>query len=77
MTRTMMARRRESNEVRRLFQGFEADDLSTEKRRRAEVLILYAQGWNAIEIAAILSIHCDTVYLILHAFDQSGLDVLA
>jgi len=77
MPRALTARRPNSTEVRRLLQGLEADDLTTAQRRRAEVLLLYAQGWNAVEIAASLSLHPNTVYLILHAFDQSGLDVLA
>ena len=77
MPRTLTVRRPNSTEVRRLLQGLEADDLTTAQRRRAEVLLLYAQGWNAVEIAASLSLHPNTVYLILHAFDQSGLDVIA
>jgi transposase len=77
MPRTLTVRRPNSTEVRRLLQSLEAADLTTVQRRRVEVLLLYAQGWNAVEIAANLSLHPNSVYLILRAFDQSGLDVMA
>ncbi len=77
MPRTLTARRPNSTVVRRLLQGLEADDLTTVQRRRAELLLLDAQGWNAVEIVASLSLHPNTVDLILHAVEPSGLDVLA
>ena len=49
MPRTLTARRPNSTEVRRLLQGLEADDLTTAQRRRAEVLLLYAQGWTPLK----------------------------
>jgi len=77
MPRTLTVRKPNSTEVHRLLLRLEADDLTAAQRRRAEVLLLYAQGWNAVEIAASLSLHSNTVYSVLHAFDQSGLDVIA
>jgi len=76
MPRTLTVRKPNSPEVRRLLQDLEANNLTVVQRRRAEVLLLYAQGWNAVEIAASLSLHPNTVSMVLRAFDQQGLDVV-
>jgi transposase len=77
MPRTLTARQPTAAEVRRLLDDLEAKNLTAPQRRRAEVLLLYAQGWNAVEIAASLSLHPNTVYTILRIFDRMGLDGIA
>lgn len=43
------------------------------QRRRAAIVMYYAMGQTAQDIAAALAIHPNTVYAILHAFDRRGL----
>lgn len=43
------------------------------QRRRAAIVTYYAMGQTAQDIAIELAIHPNTVYAILHAFDQRGL----
>jgi transposase len=54
----------------------ESDDATPAQQRRAEILLLYSDGWNAVEIATSLSLHANTVYAVLHAFDRNGLAVV-
>jgi transposase len=42
------------------------------QRRRAEVLVLYAAGLEAVEIASALGVHIKTVYSDLRAFEAQG-----
>ena len=44
--------------------------------QRAEAILLYSYGFSAIEIAAELEVHPNSVYSYLHAFDQEGLHSL-
>ena len=44
--------------------------------RRAEALLLYAEGLNAVEIAQALQVHVNTIYTDLHAFKHEGLRCL-
>lgn len=76
MPRSLSARKPDSRELRRLIRDLEGDHSTALQRRRAEVLLLYSQGWNAVGIADNLSLHPNTVYAILHAFDRRGLGVI-
>ena len=49
-------------EVRQLQQVLEADDSTAAQRRRAEILLFYSHGWNAIAIATSLSLHANADY---------------
>lgn len=77
MTRKLTSRKPSSAGALRLLQDLEGDHLNIIQRRRAEALLLYAQGWSAVEIAANLTVHPNTVYTLLRAFHQQGLDVVA
>ena len=76
MPRPLTVRKPSPAEVRELQQVLEADDSTAAQRRRAEILLFYSNGWNAVEIATGLSLHPNTVYAVLHAFGQNGLTVV-
>jgi transposase len=52
----------------------EAD--TARQRRRAEAILLYDAGLNAVEIALASGAHPNTIYADLHAFDQEGVECL-
>ena len=72
MTRSLKIRKPTSYERRRLQAVVEAT-ANKQVRRRAEAILFYAAGLNAVEIAAALKVHPNTIYTDLHAFDQQGL----
>lgn len=76
MPRPLTVRKPSPAELRHLQLVLEADDSTAAQRRRAEVLLFYSTGWNAVEIATSLALHVNTVYAVLHAFDQNGLTVV-
>lgn len=75
MTRSLKIRQPKRDERRRL-QAVVEETTDKQIRRRAEAILLYADGLNAVEIAAVLKVHANTIYADLHAFDQQGLTSL-
>jgi transposase len=72
MARPLQIRKPTLLQLRRLAQLLESAP-ATWQRRRAEVLLLYAAGYEATSIAHALQTHPNTVYADLHAFEQQGL----
>jgi transposase len=75
MTRSLKIRQPQPDERHRL-QAVVEETTDQQIRRRAEAILFYADGLNAVEIAAILKVHPNTIYADLHAFDQQGLTSL-
>ena len=75
MSRSLTIRQPNAAETRRLQSALE-DSPDKHVRRRAEVILFYVAGLNALEIAQTLDVHPNTVYADLHAFDQHGLACL-
>lgn len=75
MARSLTTRKPNAAQIRKLHLLL-THDLHPQQRRRAQVLLLYAEGLTAVDIAAALKIHPQTVYQDLRAFEQSGLDSL-
>jgi transposase len=75
MTRSLKIHQPKPYERRRL-QRLVEETTDPQIRRRAEAILFYADGLNAVEIAAILKAHPNTIYSDLHAFDQHGLNSL-
>lgn len=73
MSRSLTVRKPRMAEVRRLYQLLEEESLTPQQHRRAEAVLSYAHGLDAIDIAASLGVHANTIYIDLHAFDQRGL----
>ncbi len=72
MPRSLKVRQPKVAEVRRL-QALLEDAPAARQGRRAEAVLLYATGMEAVEIAQVLAAHPNTVYADLHAFDRAGL----
>lgn len=72
MARPLKVRKPTLRQLRRLQQLLESE-ASTRQRRRAEVLLLYAAGHDAISMAQALQAHPQTIYADLRAFQQHGL----
>lgn len=60
-------------DVRRLLAAIEEEDLRPRQKRRAEVLLLYAEGMSAVDMARALGVNVNTVYADLRAFDRHGI----
>ena len=75
MARSLTTRKPTAAQIRKLHLLL-SQDLHPQQRRRAQVLLLYAEGLSAVDIAASLHCHPQTVYQDLRAFAQSGLDSL-
>jgi len=75
MGRSLTIRKPRKTQVRKLHLVLE-EELESWQRRRAEAILLYAAGLNAIEIARALEVHINTVYNDLRAFQQYGLDAV-
>lgn len=75
MSRSLKIHKPNSAQIRRLQLVLEQ---STDKhlQRRAEAILFYALGLNAVEIARALHAHPNTIYTDLHTFDQQGLGCL-
>ena len=71
MPRTINARRPTGAELRQLRQLLR-NTSDCRQLRRAETVVLYAEGWNATAIARFLTLPPHTVQAYLHAFDQQG-----
>lgn len=72
MARTLKIRKPTAVERRRL-QAILEETTDKHIQRRAETILLYADGLQVGEIAQVLHAHPNTVYADLHAFDQLGL----
>ena len=72
MARSLTTRKPTAAQIRKLHLLL-AQVLHPQQRRRAQILLLYAEGFNAVDIAAALQVHPQTVYQDLWAFEQSGL----
>ena len=72
MARLLLVRKPRLLQLRRLQQILESGAAAWQ-RRRAEVLLLYAAGYEATAIAKCLQVHPHTIYADLHAFEQHGL----
>ena len=73
MSRALATRRPTAAELQQLRRLLHA---TTDCRqwRRAEAVVLSAEGWDAPAIARFLGLHPHTVHAYLHAFDRRGLD---
>jgi hypothetical protein len=69
MARPLRVRKPTLRQLRRLQQLLESE-ASARQRRRAEVLLLYAAGHDAISMAQALQAHPQTIYADLRAFQQ-------
>jgi transposase len=72
MSKSLSIRKLHTREARQLNSLL--DELDRSKRRRAEAILLFDAGLNAVAIAQALGVHLNTIYADLHAFDASGLD---
>jgi transposase len=75
MSRSLKIRKPNSVQIRRLHLVLE-ETTNKYLQRRAEAILFYASGLNAVEIAQVLHAHPNTIYADLHAFDQQGLGCL-
>ena len=71
MSRSLKIRKPRATEVQQLQVVIE-DEVSARQRRRAEAIVLYAAGVQAVEIAKALGVHIKTVYADLQAFGVLG-----
>jgi transposase len=76
MARPLRVRKPTLRQLRRLQQLLESE-ASARQRRRAEVLLLYAAGHDALSMAQALQVHPQTIYADLRAFQQHGLRSVA
>lgn len=72
MGRSLRVRKPNAAESRQLGLWVEEAEHAWQ-RRRAAIVTYYAMGQTAQDIAVVLTIHPNTVYTILHAFDRRGL----
>ena len=75
MPRVLTIRKPHRADIQHLQLALE-QTLLPRQRRRAEVLLLYAAHWEAVEIARALAIHVNTVYSDLRAFEREGVDCI-
>lgn len=71
MSRSLNVRKPRSREIGQLLELIE-EPLESAMQRRAQALLLHNDGMSAIEIAATLQVHVNTIYADLHAFDAEG-----
>lgn len=75
MPRSLTIRKPTTTEVRQASKLLSTTD-DLRQQRRAEVLLLYAAGLQATEIAVALEVHVNTVYGDLRAFAEQGMACL-
>ncbi len=75
MPRSLKIRKLRISEIRQLYELLE-QDLSTRQRRRAEALLLYSAGMEAVAIAQALGSHVNTIYSDLQAFERDGIECI-
>jgi len=71
MVRLLAIRKPNGAEFRRI-QAILEQAADRQIQRRAEAILFYSAGLNAVEIAEALHVHPNTVYADLHAFDEQG-----
>lgn len=75
MTRKMKVRRPVTAEIQQLSKKM-IELVNPHQRRRAESLILYGMGLTPLEIAMAQSVHLNTIYKDLHAFEHLGMEAI-
>jgi transposase len=75
MARKMKVRRPVTTEIQQLSKKM-SELVNPHQRRRAEALILYGMSLKPLEIAMAQSVHLNTVYKDLHAFEQLGVKAI-
>src|SRR5215831_13454663 len=75
MSRSLRLRKLSAKEFRQVNKML-AEAETARQLRRAEVILLYDAGLNAVEIALASGAHPNTIYADLHAFDQKGIECL-
>jgi transposase len=75
MSRSLTLRKLSAKEFRQVSTML-AEAETVPQRRRAEAILLYDAGLNAVEIALASGAHPNTIYADLHAFDQEGIECL-
>jgi len=71
MVRLLAVRQPTAAELRRV-QAILEQTVEHQVQRRAEAILFYSNGLNAVEIAEALRVHPNTIYADLHAFDEQG-----
>lgn len=71
MSRSLHVRKLCPRAMRQLFALVE-EPLESATQRRAQAILLHHDGMSALEIAATLQVHVNTIYTDLHAFDAQG-----
>src|SRR5262245_56073017 len=75
MGRSLQIRQPAATEIRKL-EDFLTQDLHPQQQRRANIILLYAEGLTGVDIAFALGVHPLTVYQDLRVWDEAGLDCL-
>jgi len=75
MSRSLTVRKPAPREVRQLLELVE-EPLESVPQRRAQAILLHNDEMSAVEIAATLQVHVNTIYADLHAFDAKGVDAV-
>lgn len=73
MSRSLKIRSPRPGEIRQLLALVEEPFEQHPSQRRAQAILLHQEGMSAIDIAASLQVHVNTIYADLHAFDRQGL----
>jgi len=72
MVRPLAIRKPNGAELRRV-QAILEQTADRQIQRRAEAILFYSTGLNAVEIAEALRVHPNTIYADLHAFNEQGI----
>lgn len=72
MGRCLKVRKPTGSEFQRLNEWMEESEQPWQ-RRRASILVYYASGLDAQDISAAVGVHPNTVYAVVHAFEQRGM----
>lgn len=72
MGRCLKVRKPTGSEFLRLNEWMEESEQAWQ-RRRASILVYYASGLDAQDIAAAVGVHPNTVYAVVHAFERRGM----
>ncbi len=72
MSRSLNVRQPRPGEMRQLLELVE-EPIESATQRRAQAILLHHDGMSAVEIAATLQVHVNTIYADLHTFEAKGL----
>ncbi len=75
MPRSLKIRKPTATEMRQASKILSTTD-DPKRQRRADVILLYAAGFNARDIAQAVDAHVNTIYNDLRSFDRCGLNCL-